>query len=407
MDLQDFKTLLDSYEVDELTSDIIYELCVKFKALSLSERGDITWEDLNQRLGNFRPNGEALRCWVKKKQYEDGTITPNPKMVENVEFSEFEDKVQTLKDDLYKQQIKTRDALGEYRKNLRSIARVENFRGLMIECARQTPPLVALPPSGVYGQRSNEAVLLFSDVHVGMLVDKFCNVYNYSVAQDRVSRLVDYTIKYCQAMDVQRLNVLLLGDFVHGLIHVNARLEQEFGVIDQIIKASQLLGKALEQLQKAAPEIIVRSCTDNHSRAVAELKESVEEDNYARLIDFYLEEKLKDTRVQFAHDNIDQEIGVVELMNGETLVFAHGHHDNYNQAMQNYCGLLKKYVKYICLGHFHSKKEKSFMGAKVIVNGSVCGIDSYALGKRLGDDPEQVLLVFDGPNLLDFTINLS
>ena len=47
------------------------------------------------------------------------------------------------------------------------------------------------------------------------------------------------------------------------------------------------------------------------------------------------------------------------------------------------------------------------MGAKVIVNGSICGIDSYAFSKRLGDDPEQVLLIFEDNNLLDFTINLK
>ena len=413
MTFQEFENALDSYDLDELTTDIVYDLCTKFKSLSISERGDTTWEDLNNRLGHFKVSGEALRCWVKHKQAEDGTLARNPRLltdqsIDSLDFDTYQEKTQEIKDELFKQQVKTRDMLGQYRKNLRDIARVENFREMMAECAKRTPPLTKLPtPPLDLRSIGNEAVLLFSDLHIGMQFSNFCNTFNLEVAQQRVSKLVEYTIRYCKMSNVRRLNVLLLGDFIHGIIHVNARLEQEFGIVEQIMYASQLIALALERLQEAAPEVIVRSCTDNHSRAVANLQENVERDNYGRLIDFYLEEKLKGTNITFAHDNIDQEIGIVELMNGETLAFAHGHNDNYNQAVQNYCGMLKKYIKYICFAHFHSKKEKSFMGAKVIVNGSICGIDSYAFSKRLGDDPEQVLLVFEDNNLLDYTINLK
>ena len=412
MNFQEFEEALNAYDVDELTADIVYDICTKFKALSVSERGDITWEDLNDRLGKFKPNGEGLRCWVKHRQAEDGTITRNPRMlsdqtIEELDFDAYEEKVQNLRDELYKQQVKTRDTMCQYRKNLRETARVENFRDALAECAKRTPPLVKLPTKPIVHGVGNEAVLLFSDLHIGMQFQNFCNTFNTEVATERVSKLVEYVIRYCKMSNVRRLNVLLLGDFIHGIIHVNARLEQEFGIVEQIMFASQLIAKALEKLQEAAPEVIVRSCTDNHSRAVANLQENVERDNYSRLIDFYLEEKLKNTDIVFAHDNVDQEIGIVELMNGETLAFAHGHNDNYNQAVQNYCGMLKKYIKYICFAHFHSKKEKSFMGAKVIVNGSLCGIDSYAFSKRLGDDPEQVLLVFEDNNLIDYTINLK
>ena len=74
MELNEFEKLLEQYEQDELTSEIIYDLCVKFKSLPLSERGDYTWENLNERFGNFKSTGENLRCWVKSRQYEDGTI---------------------------------------------------------------------------------------------------------------------------------------------------------------------------------------------------------------------------------------------------------------------------------------------------------------------------------------------
>ena len=47
------------------------------------------------------------------------------------------------------------------------------------------------------------------------------------------------------------------------------------------------------------------------------------------------------------------------------------------------------------------------MGAKVIVNGSICGTEGYAFSKRLFGEPEQTLLLFDGENLITFNINLK
>ena len=47
------------------------------------------------------------------------------------------------------------------------------------------------------------------------------------------------------------------------------------------------------------------------------------------------------------------------------------------------------------------------MGAKVIVNGSVCGTEQYAFSKRLFGDPEQTLMIFDGINVIDYHINLN
>ena len=39
------------------------------------------------------------------------------------------------------------------------------------------------------------------------------------------------------------------------------------------------------------------------------------------------------------------------------------------------------------------------MGAKVIINGCVGGVDQYAFGKRLFGKPEQTLMIFDGTDM--------
>ena len=54
-----------------------------------------------------------------------------------------------------------------------------------------------------------------------------------------------------------------------------------------------------------------------------------------------------------------------------------------------------------------SEKTKTFNGLKVIVNGSIVGTEQYALSKRLFSEPSQTLLIFNGNNLINVSINLS
>lgn len=413
---QEFEDYLDSFGKDtgEFTEDELYLIGSKYKELPTSLK---RWEELVKILGVDK-SGENFRQWIKSKQISDGSIKKNitlisGKTIEDIDFEEFEDKVKEIKEDLYKQEIKTRDNWNAYRRIIREEARLENFKDLLKESIKDLAQLDEVSyklegrVDGGEGEEEIEAVLLLSDLHIGVQIDNFYNKYNVEIAKKRLNKVVEDTIKYCNMHGVTRLNVVNLGDLVHGLIHTNARLEQEIDVINQVIVASELMANALNKLQEAAPEVIYRSCTDNHSRAVADKNESVEAENFSKLIDFYLESRLVNSSIKFAHDNIDQEIGLFELLNGDKLAFAHGHHDSYNQAFQVYCGATKQFIKYICLGHFHSSKTKSFMGAKVIVNGSICGTEGYAFSKRLFGEPEQTLLLFEGENLMTVNINLK
>ena len=76
-------------------------------------------------------------------------------------------------------------------------------------------------------------------------------------------------------------------------------------------------------------------------------------------------------------------------------MFAHGHQDGRNNSMQNFIGLTRKWIDYICLAHYHSAAVKEFQGCRVFINGSIVGTEQYAFGKRLFSKPTQKLLIFD------------
>lgn len=202
--------------------------------------------------------------------------------------------------------------------------------------------------------------MLISDLHIGMEINNFANIYNVDIARQRMQKYVEETIRLCKERGVQRLNVVNLNDMIAGIIHVTIRLEEQVDVIDQIMIASEILANSLNKLQEAAPEVIYRSVTDNHSRAVASLKEHIEKENLARLIDFYLKARLKDTSIIFAEDNLDWDISSIDLLNGKKMICAHGHRDNINTIIQGYIGALRGFVDYVCVGHYHESKMKTF-----------------------------------------------
>lgn len=424
MTLKEFEEKIDSIDVDvrddgRYTRDEIYEIGCNFIEMTPAEKRQFGgWDKLVEILkpldknGEVMKKGDTLRVWVKSTRYAKDEMIHDERLIsgktiDDITFEEFENQTEAIKQNLYKQQVKTRDSLNSYRRMLREEARLEDFKEIMKECAKSQGELSLIKYEGEESNCENEAVLLFSDLHIGVQIDNFYNSYNLEIARKRVGALVDKTIKFCKLHNVKRLNILELGDDVMGCIHTSARLEQEIDVIEQIMQASEIISSAVNKLQEAAPEVVYRSCTDNHSRMMPNLAESIEAEQYSKLITFYVKAKLAGTKVKFPEDNIDQEIGLFELMNGDLVGFAHGHHDSPNQAFQIYSGMTQKFIKYICLGHYHQKKVKSFMGAKVVINGCIDGVDQYAFSKRLFGKPEQTLMIFDGSDMIDVNLNLD
>lgn len=303
---------------------------------------------------------------------------------------------------------KIRDTFYSYKKDIRNEARIEVIREELVNAVRQLPSLPKVNTPKANKAYYREAVVTFADLHLGPDFKNSVNEYSYDIAVKRVNKYVEDVITYCRMMNVKKLHLLNLGDLISGIIHPTIRLEQTLDVTEQIMKAAELLAETLNQLQQAAPILTYRSVVDNHSRSVANKNEHIEKENFNKIVDWFVEERLKDTKIQFMHDNIDDGIGKFELENGKKIMFAHGHEDSTDKCFQNFFGATREFIDYIVLAHYHNSKEKTFNGMKVFVTGSIIGTDSYAYGKRLFSDPEQKLIIFDDNNdVINITINLK
>lgn len=402
---EEFYQYVDSFngDYDEVT---LLSIGKKFRELPVKQRN---WKELVDYLG-LDKSANSFRVWVYRNQamLEEPEDNSTMKFVKNQkeDISQQPDEVSFRED--YKIITKNRDILNAYRKTIRDEARIEVLRDAIKETVSQLNSLPQIESDYLESDEETEAVALLSDLHIGVECDNFYNKYNVDVAAARLQEWAETVKVYCLREGVTRLNILNLGDLIHGLIHVSARLEQQYDVVEQIMKASELLSQALNTLCELPCEIIYRSVTDNHSRAVANLHEHIEKENFYRLIDWYLQERLKNTKIEFVNDNLDDSLGVFELLNGKKFAFAHGHLESKTNVYQMYCGLLRQIPDYIALGHFHSSSARDFQGCKLFINGSIVGVEQYALSKRLASPAEQKLIIFDEfDNTLDININLQ
>lgn len=383
MNIEELQTYISSFnkQPGQYDLDELIQIGVAFKQLPRKQRN---WNTLHKQLGILTFSPDAYRQTVQRYLKKNPNIMPS-----NIEG-------EVYKND-YLDSLKVRDWYNAYRRDIREESRIGNLKEEIQKAADKFKDLPDVEYKGNYSSRapSKEGVLLLSDLHIGINCDNYYNKYNKDIAKLRLEKLLDQVFIYCKQNNIETLHILNMGDMINGLIHTNSRIENQMDVAEQIIIASEYLSSFLNQIQSFVPNITYRSVYDNHSRAVANLNEHIEKEQFSRIIDWFIKERLSKSKVQFIENDIDGGIGRFKLKSGKILMFAHGHQDNKVASMQNFIGLTREWVDYICLAHYHNSATKEFQGCRVFINGSLVGTEQYAFGRRLFSKPSQKLLIFN------------
>ena len=402
MTKEEFVEFIESFNKrpGEFTQDEIYEIGKKHKTVEPASHR--SWDYVKERTG-WQSSKDALRMFVNDRLTKE-IRSDEFDGVPSEDINPFEMELNKL----YIEKTKVRDLRNSVARGLRDEARVQALKETITETVAQLNALPQVSSENINKADTEiEAILMLSDLHIGVLCSNFYNDYNVEIAGKRLSKLAYDVVAYCKLHKVHKLNVVNLGDLIHGLIHTNARIEAQTDAVTQVMIAGELVSQFLNSVSQAADVVTYRSCSDNHSRTFGDKSEALENENFGRLIDWFLQERLKDSAIEFCNDNIDYSLGKFTLLNGKKVMFAHGHNDSINRSFEAFIGASKEFIDIGLLGHYHSNKTKSFNGFKVFVNGSIVGTEQYALSKRLFSEPEQKLLIFDDNNIVDININLN
>lgn len=304
------------------------------------------------------------------------------------------DDIQRLKIE----QIKARDERAAVNKVYRDIARAESIKELI------TAAVVPYEKSDFlnvvqYQGSGHDVIVCLSDLHTGSGIDTAWNKFDKEILKARLEFYVAQIYNIVARHSAEKVHVLLLGDLINGHIHVNTRVQNNENSIEQVMTAAELVSIFVAELYEVCQAIDVYAVSGNHSRVFPNKDEQVAGDELEALVPFYMRARLQNLPgIDIKTDKLDPTFGGFKTRNS-LVMYAHGDKDSPVNVVEHLTMMVKQPIDIIFLGHRHTNGLTTVHGTKVIESGCVCGTDSYAVGVRKNDVPQQAVAVIDDNGL--------
>lgn len=351
-------------------------------------------ELLNKEYGSNYDESKWRKDYAQFVRWKDYLINKNLD-------DEIVKKHEELRIESEKEKIRKNDQKREYNKLISNQARFEGIKDDVHKAILQlekNKPLKFLLSSHV--NDGKEGLALFSDWHFGMEVNNTTNVFNKTVFNERVEKLVSKVIEYGKLNNISTLHIGQLGDLVSGMIHVSTRVQSNEDIIEQTKYVSEVLAEVLAKLSSEFSHVKYYNVIGNHGRTGNKHDVGIKE-NFEYLIPWYLESRLRN------FENIEiitDKDGYIETkIKDNNIVLVHGNYDRVDQCVTRLPQVLGYVPDYIMGGHVHHNYEKEYGTTTVIVNGSLIGADDYSMQGRYGAKPSQKFMVFDEHEGLECT----
>lgn len=324
------------------------------------------------------------------EQFDDDYVVTDNDLIKLIE-----QKQQQLNKDT----VKMRDERNELNRVLREQARRESFIELVQRSFSEIEPDELKYESKIENINSdNDLLIHLTDIHTGIGIDNYFNKFDDDELSKRLTKYLDKIFTIQKRHDSDKCYVVI-GEIVSGIIHENLRIENNENVIAQFMVIATYISNFLEELSKVFSEVHVYVTAGNHSRVVANKKESIDGENFDYLLPFYTRAKLQNYETIFIHDNeIEQSIAMFNVK-GNTVMSSHGDKDSPNSVVQNFTMMFGVKPDIILLGHRHTNGLSTVYDSKVIESGCVSGTDTYALSIRKKNKPEQTVSVITNDGL--------
>jgi hypothetical protein len=254
-------------------------------------------------------------------------------------------------------------------------------------------------------------VLLLGDLHIGEVVDpdqtSGIAEFNVDIARRRIQYTVDTAIKIARdkmaKYHFRRLVAPILGDVVSGIIHDELRVNDEIGIVGQLIVAVEILAEAILKLCQEFEAVHVPCVVGNHGRVTEERYfKGKATNNYDYLVYKMLEKVLAD-QPNLTWD-IPKAFFTVVTVEKSRFLLLHGDVVKSWMGIPFY-GLQRAYLKWRALhadygmpfehmivGHYHNPNMQTIVRYELIINGCIKGGDEYSIGAiAAACDPVQIM----------------
>jgi len=364
---------------------------------------DMTWKQVGDLFNHelFEDESDYLTESAHRKQYQMAVKYYDNVFKHMLNDQEYIDDIDMKKYELQKERYKLFDCKTHINQQLRDISRFESLKEIAVDMAKtfnDNIPFLNFEYDRLYDTKKS-GILVLSDWHFGIEIDNFVNKYNVDIFKNRINQLMQKTVDTIKLHKLEKLYIVNLNDLISGIIHSTIRLQNREDLIVQIMTVSETLAELLVELSKYV-EIEYYSTLDNHSRAIADKKQSLDKENFSLLIDWFLEVRLKDTDIKICKNEFDNEICTFEVY-GWNYLATHGHKDKITNIIQNLSLMTKRFYDAAFTAHYHHVSSDEVHGSYVFANGCLSGVDMHSKDLRKTSNPSQNLFIVSEDDCMD------
>ena len=391
-------------KLDTETDDEYKIRCFQFKA----DNPSVTWVELTNKL-NYELNLSHDSTTYARQARRLGIVAP-ASVPTDVATVTNEDKLREILLEIKKERIKLSDERIQNQAYVRKMSREETLKEMAVEVASMmnAKKMLTVPskPLTMTGGVKREGILCISDWHYGLEVDNYFNKFDPDICLERLNKLRDEVIAKGEELKFKKLHITNLSDLICGRIHLTLRLESRFDVITQIMKVSEILAEFITDLSDKF-DIEYRDCLDNHSRLEPNKKESMELESLARLIPWYLEQRLKDNkRVKLLYNTYADDIISFNVYDWNVAA-VHGHKDSPAKVVGNMIAATRRRNDLVLTAHLHHFSADEENECLRVSNGTLMGVDTHSQDLRLHSIPSQNLIVASPHNVTEFICKIN
>lgn len=355
------------------------------------EIADIMNKEFREDVSEYRSEAAYRKPYQQAKQfYEAGTFS---KFSEDTYIAELRE----AKHEVRKEKQKLWDERTALNKVLREEGRRESMFDIVKYAIEKYQPIKFDYEPHTVDSSDNDLIIHLTDIHCGVNIDSPFNKFNTNILKDRLQRFLNEILDIQRMYQSENAYLILGGDNISGLIHLNARIEAKENIITQIMTVTDMISNFIYELSKVFNKVEVHTTAGNHSRSVANKQETLKGENFDLLVPYICKKDLKNIEnIEFAENHLDCDIATF-MVRGHMVYATHGDKDttkNVVYHMTNFARKAKLPLPDMCyLGHRHTNSLETIDDVKVIQSGCVDGMDSYTIDSRLVGTPEQTVTV--------------
>ena len=389
--IEDLRKKIEEYG---LTTDE-YEACLADAYAKANRTVDLDWQEIVDKYG-LDIHYDTLRK-ATQTIFGGAFVAEYYKAKQSQNKTSYLDDIRAEKQEVRKEKQKLFDERVALNKLLREQGRMESMYDIVKRAIDDYRPVhFGYTPTQI-GDSDNDLIIHLTDVHCGVDIDSPFNQFNTDVLSQRLKNYLDEIFEIRNTYKSQNAYLILGGDLIHGIIHLNARIEAKENMVMQIMKVTDLISNFIYELSKMFQNVEVHTTAGNHARSTANKEESPRGENFDLLVPYACRKDLQNvSNVQIVDNYLGYDIATFKVR-GHMVYATHGDKDTPHNVVYNMTKFARKAnlpLPDICyLGHRHTNGLTTVDDVKIIESGCVDGMDSFSIDKRLVGTPEQTVVV--------------